>query len=116
MAKQTDAERRTEIFNRCLKECETVAAAFALACDVEGFIELGLEPPDTVPTVSREKAREEVLRLTLEGVKPRAIKNTLGLSKDVVYRHILALRKLGALPPAKGNGLAETRTGSVRVA
>ena len=110
MANQTGAARRAEIFNRCLDECETVTAAYVLACEVEGFIECGLEPPDTVPPVSREKAREEVHRLTLEGVKPRAIKNTLGLSKDAVYRHLVALRKQGLIP-TKGNGLAESRTG-----
>ena len=101
--------RRSAILTQCAKEHETLEAAYAAAWEIECFIVCGVDPGKPEP-VSREKAREEVLRLTLEGVKPRAIKNTLGLSKDVVYRHLVALRKQGLIP-TKGNGLAESRTG-----
>ena len=101
--------RRLFIFNQCVREHETLKDAYAAAWEIECFITCGVDPGKP-ETVSREKAREEILRLTLEGVKPRAIKNTLGLSKDAVYRHLVALRKEGKLP-GKGNGLAESRTG-----
>ena len=101
------AARRLAILNRCLEDAKTLEKAYATAWDIECFIKHGVDVADGIEpeTVSREKTRDEVLRLTLEGVKPRAIKNTLGISKDVVYRYLVGLRKEGKLP-AKGNGLA----------
>ena len=105
------AARRLAILNRCLEDSKKLEEAYAMAWDIECFIEHGVEVgPKGKTKVSREMIRDEVLRLTLEGVKPRAIKNTLGISKDVVYRHIFALRKERKLP-RKGNGLAESKTG-----
>ena len=108
------AARRLAILNRCLEDGKTLEDAYATAWDIECFIELGVDAdgiePEGKTKVSREKARDEVLRMTLEGMTPKAIKNSLGISKDAVYRHIFALRKEGKLP-AKGNGLAESKTG-----
>lgn len=103
---KTDAERREALFERCLKDCKTAGEAFDLACKIEGFIECGLDPPDT--PVSREKAREMVLEQALEGKPYRTIATELGLSKDAVRRHVLALRDQGLLVDKKSsNGLAE---------
>ena len=105
------AARRLAILNRCIEDAKTLEDAYATAWDIECFIELGVEGgPKGKTKVSREIIRDEVLRMTLEGMKPRAIKNSLGISKDAVYRYIFALRKEGKLP-RKGNGLAESKTG-----
>ena len=104
-------ERRLFILKRCCLETDSLADAYATAWDIECFIEHGVEVgPKGKTKVSREKVRDEVLRMTLEGMTPKAIKNSLGISKDAVYRHIFALRKEGKLP-RKGNGLAESKTG-----
>ena len=103
--------RRLAILNRCLEDGKTLEEAYATAWDIECFIQHGVEVgPEGKTKVSREKTRDEVLRMTLEGMTPKAIKNSLGISKDAVYRHRFVLRKEGKLPQ-KGNGLAESKTG-----
>jgi DNA-binding CsgD family transcriptional regulator len=48
---------------------------------------------------AKSDAEAEVLRLTKEGLSPRALCLRLGLSKSWVYRRLLKLRRAGKLPP-----------------